>query len=142
MATITNWKIDSLECKVQEQGYSDVVYTIHWRLYANDGDYSTSIYGSQSVSFDPTDPDYEFIPYEDLDEATVIGWLHGSFGEENVAEKENAVKNILHSIMNPVVKTKPLPWNAVPPVVEPVVVVSNTEPTSNTTSPLSSNTAE
>lgn len=129
MAITTTWKIDSLETKIQEQGYTDVVYNIHWRLHANDGDYSTSIYGSQSVSFDPTDPDYVFVPYEELSEATVIGWLKGSIGSEAVTEKETTVANILTGIMNPVVESKPLPWNAAPaPVVEPPVVEAVIEP--------------
>ena len=112
MAITTTWKIDSLECKIEDQGFSDVVYTIHWRLHANDGDAATSIYGSQSVSFDPTDPDYEFVPYEDLDEETVIGWLHDSMGVEGVIEREETVTTILDGIMNPVVESKPLPWNS------------------------------
>lgn len=109
--TITTWKIDSLECKKQEQGFTDVVYNIHWRLYATEGGQSTSIYGSQSVSFDPTDEAYVFTPYEELTEQTVIGWLHDSFGAENVTEKETVVTNILNSIINPVIETKPLPWS-------------------------------
>ncbi len=104
------WKIDSLECKVQEQGFSDIVYYIHWRLYAAEGDYTTSIYGSQSVNFDPTDTDYVFTPYEDLSEELVLGWLHRAMGVDQVAEKEQAVQNTLNVIMNPVVEIKPLPW--------------------------------
>ena len=104
------WKIDSLECKIQDQGFSDIVYNIHWRLYATEGDYTTSIYGSQSVNFDPTDVDYVFTPYEDLSEEIVLGWLHNAMGEDQVIEKEQAVQDMLNSIMNPVVEIKPLPW--------------------------------
>lgn len=131
MAITTTWKIDSLECKIEDQGFSDVVYTIHWRLHANEGSASTSIYGSQSVNFDPSDPDYEFVPYEELEEATVIGWLHDAMGVEGVIEKEEAVTTILEGIMNPVVESKPLPWSSAP--IAP--------PTANEVSPLSSNTA-
>lgn len=104
------WKIDSLECKIQEQGFSDIVYNIHWRLYATEDDYATSIYGSQSVTFDPTDEDYVFTPYEDLSEELVLGWLHNAMGEDQVAEKEQAVQDTLTAIMNPVIEQKPLPW--------------------------------
>lgn len=109
MAT-TEWKIETLECMVQMDGYDNVVYNIHWRLFAYDGDYSTSIYGSQQVSFDPDQPDYVFIPYADLDELTVLGWLETAFGPEAVAEKEALVLNLLDQSMNPVTEIKPLPW--------------------------------
>jgi hypothetical protein len=104
------WKIGSLECKVQEQGFSNIVYNIHWRLHASENEYSTSIYGSQSVNFDPTDADYVFKPYEELTEEIVIGWLHSSMGTDQVSEKEQAVQSMLTAIMNPVTKQNPLPW--------------------------------
>jgi hypothetical protein len=108
--TTTTWKIESLECKKQEQGFADVVYTIHWRLYATEGEYTTSIYGSQSVNFDPTNQDYVFTPYEDLTEEVVLGWLKGSIGEEEVSSKEANIIKILNDVMNPTSEIKPLPW--------------------------------
>lgn len=110
MATTTTWKVESMECMIQEQGYDNVVYNIHWRLYADDAGSSTSIYGSQVVSFDPSSPDYEFIPYDELDEATVISWLQGAMGPNLVAQNEETVTRILYEMMNPVTETKPLPW--------------------------------
>ena len=51
----------------------DVVTTAHWNASVVDGDYSASSYGTQSFTRDSDSP--EFIPFADLTEATVVGWL-------------------------------------------------------------------
>lgn len=110
MTATTRWAIESLECVKQDQGYTDVVYNIHWRLYANDDGYSTSIYGTQLVNFDPDSPGYQFIPYEELDEETVLSWLFTAMTPEKVTEQEQLVISILAGMMDPPTEIKPLPW--------------------------------
>ena len=51
----------------------DVVTTAHWNASIVDGDYSASAYGTQSFTRDENSP--ELIPFADLTEATVVGWL-------------------------------------------------------------------
>jgi hypothetical protein len=58
---------------------------VHWTCSDVDGDYSGSTYGSLGLSGELT------IPYADLTEATVIGWVKASMGEETVAAHEAAV---------------------------------------------------
>lgn len=110
MAITLTWTIDSMQCMIQSHGYTDVVYIVQWRLYANEDGYSTSIFESQQLSFDPTDPDYQFIPYDQLDEPTVISWLHGAMGMDMVAQYEATVTENLYKIMHPTIEIKPLPW--------------------------------
>lgn len=117
MVATIRWDIESMECFKQEQQYSDVVYNIHWRLYAIDGEYSTSMYGTQTVSFDPTVPGYQFVPYAELEEETVKGWLFGALGAEQVSEKEQLILGSLSNIMNPPTEVKPVPW--VSPLIPP-----------------------
>lgn len=107
--TIT-WKIDSMECKKQEEGFTDIVYIVHWRVNGTDGTNYATVYGSQMLSYDLTDPDYEFVPYEELDEATVIGWLHDAMGVDQVIALEENVENQLAQLANPPTEVKPLPW--------------------------------
>jgi len=52
------------------------VVTAHWRVSAEDGDYSASSYGTCGFTPDPTSDD--FVPFEDLTEAMVIEWVKGS----------------------------------------------------------------
>ena len=50
-----------------------VVTTAHWNASEVDGDYSARSYGTQSFTRDADSP--ELIPFADLTEATVVGWL-------------------------------------------------------------------
>jgi len=60
----------------------DFVVTVHYRVNAVDGDYTASTYGTVGY----TQEAESFIPYADLTEATVIGWVKESLGEETVQE--------------------------------------------------------
>ena len=51
----------------------DVVTTAHWNASIVDGDYSASAYGTQSFTRDSDSP--TLVPFADLTEATVVGWL-------------------------------------------------------------------
>jgi len=51
----------------------DTVVIAHWGASLTDGDYSASAYGTQSFTRDENSP--EFIAFEDLTEADVVGWL-------------------------------------------------------------------
>ena len=51
----------------------DEVIIAHWGASLTDGDYSASSYGTQSFTRDENSP--EFIPFDDLTEADVVGWL-------------------------------------------------------------------
>ena len=52
---------------------TDVVLTVHWSALLTDGDFSASSYGSQSFTRD--EESAEFIPFEELTEEIVLGWL-------------------------------------------------------------------
>ena len=71
-----NWTIAQLEHNVADGG----VVTAHWRVTAQDGEYTASAYGSAGFTPDPTAPD--FIPYAELTEADVLGWVWGSVDKD------------------------------------------------------------
>ena len=75
------WKIVNMERDVS----TGFVNNVHWICSDADGEFSGSTYGSLGLSGELT------IPYEDLTEATVIGWVKASMGEETVAATEAAV---------------------------------------------------
>jgi hypothetical protein len=86
MATTYNWTIANLEHNVADGG----VIVAHWRVTAQDGDYSSSAYGT--AGFTP-DPDAEgFIPYADLTEADVLAWVWGSVDKDEM--EANLAKQI------------------------------------------------
>jgi hypothetical protein len=101
------WKIEALNCKPSFDGKTNVVETIHWRLNGVDGDYATSVYGSQGVTYEAGSP---FTDYDSLTEETVIEWLKDALGAEQVAEYEAGVNSQLEALKNPTVVNPPLPF--------------------------------
>lgn len=91
MAITHTWSIAQLERTLPEGG----VITAHWRVTSVDGDHTASAYGTAGFTPDPTDP--AFIPYENLTEADVLGWVWGSVDkdetEANLAAQIDAQKN-------------------------------------------------
>jgi len=101
MPTTIEWKIAQLE-RETEDGF---VFTAHYTVAANDGTYASSAYGS--LGFERPD---NLIPYADLTEEIVIGWVKESFGSEKVAEIEQALENQLSEQRSPT-KASGLPWS-------------------------------
>jgi len=96
---MTTWKIVSLESKTAD-GF---VTTAHWTCSDVDGEFSGSVYGS--IGFEG-----ELVtPYADLTEATVIGWVKASMGEETVAAHEAAVAAQIAQAKEPAVAVG-TPW--------------------------------
>ena len=54
----------------------------HWRVSAQDGDYTASSYGTQSFEADPESPDY--VAFADLTEEIVIGWVKDAMDTETL----------------------------------------------------------
>jgi hypothetical protein len=93
----------------EQDGETDVVFTVHWTLSATDGTYNGSVYGSVGVTLDEGST---FTPYAELTEAQVVGWVQTALGAEQVAAYEANVAEQIANQINPPVVTPPLPWSA------------------------------
>lgn len=102
MPTTYTWKIAQLERETQD-GY---VFTAHYTVDANDGTYNAGAYGSIGLERGES-----LIPFADLTEETVVGWVKEKFGVEKVAEIEAALQTQLDEQHNPT-KAAGLPWAA------------------------------
>jgi len=104
------WAVTNLDCKVQEDGLSDVVYQCHWRCSATevDGDktYSASVYSTCSV---PGPNPASFVPYDQLTQNEVLGWIWANGVDKDATEA--AVQQQIELQKHPVVVSPPLPWN-------------------------------
>ena len=109
MTTIT-WSIEQLSCYPQEFNETDVVFSAAWRVNGTDGTYNATVYGSQSVA--PYTEGAPFIPYADLTQAEVIGWVQDMMGSEQVAAINANIEQQIENQVNPPVVTPPLPWAA------------------------------
>jgi len=92
MAVTYNWTIGNLE---YNNDSDKGVVIVHWRCSGVDGDYSASAYSTQSFTPDPSADGY--VSYDDLTEATVIGWVQNAVDqsavEQSIADKIEAQKN-------------------------------------------------
>lgn len=96
---MATWKVVSLDRNTAD-GF---VTTAHWTCSDVDGEFSGSVYGSVGFSGDLS------IPYADLTEAVVVGWVKEALGEETVAAHEAAVAAQIEAAKAP--KTAAgLPW--------------------------------
>ena len=130
--TVFEWVISQLNCAVESEGLPDVINVIHWRYNAtqeHDGKiYFADTYGSSSVA-QPNPQD--FIPYADVTEAEVIGWLEEILPVEAM---QLALENNIALQINPVEVTLPLPWLPSPTTTTSTTTTSTTKaPTTSTT---------
>ena len=100
MATTVTWKIANLE-RETEDGF---VFTAHYTVNADDGTYTSGAYGS--IGFERPD---NLIPFSQLTEETVVGWVKEKFGEEKVTEIEAALQSQIDEQKRPT-KAAGVPW--------------------------------
>lgn len=82
------------------------VGTVHYTISADDGTYASSAYGSLGLEAPEED---EAIPYAQLTPEIVIGWVKDKFGDEKVAEIEDALAQQIEQQREPKTGTG-LPW--------------------------------
>jgi len=103
------WIIEQMNCYPTVEGQTDVVFNVAWRVNATDGTYNATAYGTVGVTYEAGSP---YIPYADLTQDQVVGWVQTSMGPEQVASLEaRLVTNIANQVDPPVV-APPLPWIA------------------------------
>jgi hypothetical protein len=104
MTTIT-WVISALDCIPQTPEGADYVVTAHWSCNGTDGTYNSSVYSTCSF---PVVQGTSFVPYNQLTEQTVLGWIWANGVDQ--AATEAAVQQQINNQRNPPVITPPLPW--------------------------------
>ena len=100
MTTEVTWSVNQLERETAD-GF---VMIAHYRVDANDGTYRGGAYGS--IGFERPDT---LIPYADLTEETVIGWVKEKLTAEKVTEVEAALQAQIDEQRAPS-KASGVPW--------------------------------
>tara|TARA_R100000329_G_scaffold22244_1_gene21460 strand:- start:368 stop:676 length:309 start_codon:yes stop_codon:yes gene_type:complete len=101
MATTFTWKIAELERETSD-GY---VYTAHWTVSATDGTYRAGAYGSEALDRPDT-----LVPFADLTETQVIGWVKDKLTADKVTQIETALDNQISEQKTPT-KATGKPWS-------------------------------
>jgi hypothetical protein len=104
METVFNWRVENLERETAE----GVVFTVHYTISAKDGTYSSGAYGS--LGLEPPDPE-TMIPFAQLTEEIVVGWVKEKLTEEKVAEIESALQAQLDGQHAPS-RASGVPWQS------------------------------
>ena len=111
-----NWTATSLIGYPVLDGETDVVTRACYTVLADDGEGHTADYSN--FAYTPLDPSVPFIPYADLTNDIIIGWVQYNIGADLVASIEGSLAIQIERQVNPPPQPEvlPLPW--VPPVVE------------------------
>jgi hypothetical protein len=104
MTTYT-WTVTAMDCYPEVDGETDVVFTVHWTCSGEDSGFTSSVYSTQSVTVDPSEP---FTPYDQLTQDQVLNWIWTSGVDKDLTE--TAVNQQVQNLINPPVITPPLPW--------------------------------
>ena len=78
------------------------VVTVHYTVNAVDGDYTANTYGTVGY----TQGEGSYVPYADLTEAQVVGWVQESLGKDTV---EAGLAAQIDALKNPVQEAG-VPW--------------------------------
>ena len=104
MSTTFTWSVETLD-RLTADG---IVYQVHYTIAAADDTYQTGGYGSMGL--DTPAEDYTVVPYSDLTEEVVIGWVKAKLGEEQVSSIEAALQSKLDELRAPSTATG-TPWS-------------------------------
>ena len=107
--TTYHWTVTRLSTVPLPLEPNFVVYA-DFVVLGTDGTYTGTFENSAFFPQDPNQPGY--IPYRDLTEAIVLGWIQASLSEEDYATIYGGINGAIESQKNPAVvpEPKPLPW--------------------------------
>jgi len=92
-----NWTVSAMDYTVSQDGHTNVVNTVHWRVSKEDGDNSGSSYGTVGLEA----PSGTFVEWDDITEDMAVGWAKAALGDEQVAATEAAIDSQIAEQANP-----------------------------------------
>ena len=91
------WTVATMDYDVTQGDNSNVVTCVHWRCTKVDGDHTGSRYGSVGLEA----PSGTFVEWDDITEATAIGWAKAAIGTDEVTAIEAAIDAQIAEQANP-----------------------------------------
>jgi hypothetical protein len=113
------WQITNLFASLsnseveQERPNGAIVVRAEWRVSGREQNITASVSGVQEFVYDPAN---DFIPYWELTEPQVLGWVHGAMGGQRQAYEDMVRQQIEQKKAEPI--NLPLPWHRAPVVPE------------------------
>ena len=110
MAISYTWNVNTVDVYPTDEGHSNVIYNVHWRLNAADNEvdaegnpYTAGVYGTQALD---TSDLSGFIDFDSVTSAEVQGWVEGAMGEEEVQSLKDSLDSNIAGQINPTSETK------------------------------------
>jgi hypothetical protein len=113
-----NWNFNPLESYPTASGETDVVFLVHWQLYAIkglsgsfSGSYTASSIGTQAIP--SLESGSTFIPFNELTKDIVYGWVTSSMEAQRSGSVDGLYTSLSASIenqINPPVLVQSAPW--------------------------------
>jgi hypothetical protein len=101
MAITKTWQVNTMERDLSDGHVNKVIY----RVIGKDGD-TEKDRATGEVSFTkPSSLPSDFVAYDKLDEATVLGWVKTAIGTDEVTVIEKALEDNIALINTPVTAT-------------------------------------
>ena len=99
----TTWKIRNVMVYNTLDGNSDVIYLVNYNVTATDD--NGNVYVLPEEAMIDTSSITDFVPFEDLTEEVVLGWVTTNLGAGAVAAIDQAAENALSNMLNTSTKT-------------------------------------
>jgi hypothetical protein len=103
-----SFRITNIYCYPTYETLENLIFSVLWDYTGTDGTYSSNILGRTDI---PYSPNSEYIPYENLTEEQVIGWVE-QYTDSTVLEDAKALitSRIEEAAKPPSIINPKLPW--------------------------------
>ena len=112
MAITYTWDVNTVDVYPTDEGHSNVIYNVHWRLNATDTEsdaegnpYTASVYGTQVLD---TSDLSNFTDFDSVTSSQVQGWVESAMGAEEVQSLKDSLDAKIADEINPTSETKTL----------------------------------
>jgi hypothetical protein len=112
MAISYEWDVNTVDVYPTDEGHSNVIYNVHWRLNATDtqvdaegNPYTASVYGTQVLD---TSDLSNFTDFDSVTSSQVQGWVESAMGAEEVQSLKDSLDGKIAGQINPTSVTKKL----------------------------------
>ena len=101
MAITKTWQVNTMERDISDGHVNKVIY----RVIGKDGDVEKDRATGEVSFVKPSSLPSDFVAYDKLDEATVLGWVKTSIGTDEVTAIEKVIDDNIAIINTPVIAT-------------------------------------
>ena len=114
MANTYSWTIQKLSYELgpDSEGHSDIVNNIEWLLTASDGEDPPHEALCSSVTNVLWEEGDDWIPYGDLTQSDIVGWVEGGFAEGELDSIKSKLDAQIEEEVNPTEESSSdMPWD-------------------------------